>query len=47
VNFSIPNEIIERKLGWLSGLLSKYLGKSELNTENTDGLAALHKVPRH
>jgi hypothetical protein len=34
--------IIEGKLGWLSGLLSKFLWKSGLNTstENTDRLAA-------
>jgi hypothetical protein len=33
-----PNEIIEGKLRWLSGLLSKFLGKSIMNT---DALAAL------
>jgi hypothetical protein len=30
------NGIIERKRSWLSGLLSKYRGKSGLNTENTN-----------
>jgi hypothetical protein len=40
VTFSIRNGIIEGKLWWLSGLLSKFLGKYGLNTENTDGLAA-------
>jgi hypothetical protein len=44
VTFSIPNRIIEGKLGWLSGLILTFLGKTGLNTENTDGLAALPLV---
>jgi hypothetical protein len=39
VTFSTPNEIIE-------GKLSKFLGKSGLNIENTDGLATLRKAFR-
>jgi hypothetical protein len=42
LTFSTPNGIIEGKIQWLSGLLSKYLGKSGQNSENTDGLAALN-----
>jgi hypothetical protein len=34
------NGIIEGKLQWLSGLLSKFLEKSVLHPENTEGLAA-------
>jgi hypothetical protein len=40
VIFSIPNGIIEGKLQWHSGLLSKFLGKAGLNTENTDGFGS-------
>jgi hypothetical protein len=41
VTFTTTNGITEGKLWWVSVLLSKFLGKSSLNTENTDGLAAL------
>jgi hypothetical protein len=40
VTFRTPNGIIEGKLWWVSGL-SIFLGKSGLNTENMDGLAAM------
>jgi hypothetical protein len=43
VTFSIPNGIIAGKLQGFSvlTLLSKFLEKSGLNPENTEGLAAL------
>jgi hypothetical protein len=41
VTFRISNGIIEGKLQWLSGLLKKFLGKSRLNPENTEELAAI------
>jgi hypothetical protein len=44
VTFSTPNGIIERKVQWFSELVSKFLGKSGLNTKNTDRLAALEMV---
>jgi hypothetical protein len=43
VTFSTLYGIIEGKLQWLSGL-SKFPGKSGLNTENTDGLATLQNA---
>jgi hypothetical protein len=39
--FSISSGIIERKLGWISGLPKKFRWKSGLDIENTDGLATL------